>query len=285
MTNDERNPNRNKAKTQCEMIIEHLQAGNSLTQLEALRKFGVYALSQRIGNLKRDGGYDIVSQTIKTETGKHVAQYFMREFSSKFMIEKPKKKAMIYEFSEVCIAGVNHLDAATHLLALVDKTQRVLKHTCKYHISKISYVVASEPLMVKSIKKVANDFKVAICCVVSLEDKYYCDIQEADVTTYSIGAIFCTPDRFKFVIDGNFSYRQYSDGDIDGIRPYDVIMLAEAAGVKAVAFSHTENRYPVFVAQSQRLLLRDFTEMPVQLSFWDRILGRRKEQSKQLVHD
>lgn len=56
------------------MILRYLRDGGKLTTLQALQMFGVMALSQRIGDLKKMG-WPIKSQTIKTETGKHVAQY------------------------------------------------------------------------------------------------------------------------------------------------------------------------------------------------------------------
>jgi hypothetical protein len=56
-------------------ILMHLRMGNSLTVVEALERFGCYALSQRIGDLKRLG-WEIKTEIIKTDTGKHIARYF-----------------------------------------------------------------------------------------------------------------------------------------------------------------------------------------------------------------
>ena len=60
--------------TQAETLLNHLMSGGSLTVGEALQWFGCYALSQRIGELKRDG-VQIVSEMVKLPTGKRVARY------------------------------------------------------------------------------------------------------------------------------------------------------------------------------------------------------------------
>jgi hypothetical protein len=60
--------------TQVTMILNHLIAGGSLTPLESLSLYGVMALSQRIGELKRQG-YPIRSTLVETPTHKHVSRY------------------------------------------------------------------------------------------------------------------------------------------------------------------------------------------------------------------
>ena len=55
-------------------ILNYLRAGNSLTVGEALEKLGIYALSQRCGDLRKMG-YPIKSELIKTESGKHISKY------------------------------------------------------------------------------------------------------------------------------------------------------------------------------------------------------------------
>ncbi len=57
-------------------ILEYLRTGRSLTFLESVQKLGVLALSQRIGELKKMG-WDIKSELIKTDTGKHIARYWI----------------------------------------------------------------------------------------------------------------------------------------------------------------------------------------------------------------
>ena len=61
--------------TQVEILAEALDAGERLTVLSALQKYGIYALSQRAGELHR-AGYPVESRTITTPTGKHVSEYF-----------------------------------------------------------------------------------------------------------------------------------------------------------------------------------------------------------------
>lgn len=56
------------------VILAHLRGGRPLTVGDALTKYGIYALSQRIGDLKREG-YPITSEMVKLPNGKRVAQY------------------------------------------------------------------------------------------------------------------------------------------------------------------------------------------------------------------
>ncbi|MBT9158940.1 MAG: hypothetical protein DDT26_00189 [Dehalococcoidia bacterium] len=59
--------------TQTEWILSRLQRG-PLTALDALNGCGRLRLAARIGDLRR-AGYNIVTTTIETTGGKHVAQY------------------------------------------------------------------------------------------------------------------------------------------------------------------------------------------------------------------
>mgnify|MGYP003681117503 CR=1 FL=1 len=62
-------------------ILAHLQAGNSLTVVGALSMFGCYALSQRIGELKRDG-HVILTKMVETKTSKkQIASYRLAEIN------------------------------------------------------------------------------------------------------------------------------------------------------------------------------------------------------------
>lgn len=63
-----------KAAKQKEMILAHLRVGLSLTVAEALTKYGIYALSQRVGELKRQG-HPITSSLIEVKEGCRVAEY------------------------------------------------------------------------------------------------------------------------------------------------------------------------------------------------------------------
>ena len=63
--------------TQEKAILNHLKHGKSITPLQALRWFGSLRLGARIWDLKRMG-YNILTEIVKTETGKHVAKYSLR---------------------------------------------------------------------------------------------------------------------------------------------------------------------------------------------------------------
>ena len=62
--------------TQAYEILTMLQGGQTLTVGKALRELGVYALSQRVGELRR-AGWPILSRTIETNGGARVSEYFM----------------------------------------------------------------------------------------------------------------------------------------------------------------------------------------------------------------
>jgi len=57
-------------------ILMYLQAGGRLTVAKALTELGVYALSQRCGDLRRMG-WPIQSRTIETNGGARVSEYFL----------------------------------------------------------------------------------------------------------------------------------------------------------------------------------------------------------------
>lgn len=57
-------------------ILTYLQAGGRLTVGKALRELEIYALSQRIGELKRQG-WPIKSTTVETSGGARVSEYFL----------------------------------------------------------------------------------------------------------------------------------------------------------------------------------------------------------------
>jgi hypothetical protein len=65
--------------TQTDSILAHLEAGNRITPIEALSRFGCFRLGARIYDLRRDG-HDISSKTkeVTTRDGKkHVAEYWI----------------------------------------------------------------------------------------------------------------------------------------------------------------------------------------------------------------
>jgi len=61
--------------TQNEKILKHLQDGNSITPLEALKLFGCFRLSARILDL-RGQGHQIITDTV-THNGKKFASYYL----------------------------------------------------------------------------------------------------------------------------------------------------------------------------------------------------------------
>jgi hypothetical protein len=63
-----------KLTPQQQKILEYLLTGKKLTVLTAITELGVYALSQRIGEIKSKG-CPIHTEMITTESGKRVAEY------------------------------------------------------------------------------------------------------------------------------------------------------------------------------------------------------------------
>lgn len=65
--------------TQCYEILMYLQAGGRLTVAKALDELGVYALSQRIGDLKRKYGWEerIKSETKQVGPKTYVSEYWL----------------------------------------------------------------------------------------------------------------------------------------------------------------------------------------------------------------
>ena len=54
-------------KSQKDAILEYLEEGNSITQLDALTLFGCSRLAARIGDLRKDG-WSIQSEMVKVPT-------------------------------------------------------------------------------------------------------------------------------------------------------------------------------------------------------------------------
>ena len=65
-------------ETQQQKILAHLQDGKSITQMEALRRYGCFRLGARIHNLKRQG-VNIVSRLVSTPDGKKFSEYRLSE--------------------------------------------------------------------------------------------------------------------------------------------------------------------------------------------------------------
>ena len=62
--------------TQCGELLRAFQRGERLTVAEALSQYGVYALSQRVGELKK-AGWPIESEWYATAGGAKVKRYFV----------------------------------------------------------------------------------------------------------------------------------------------------------------------------------------------------------------
>jgi len=65
-----------KADTQHYTLLMAFKRGESLTVGVALEKYRVYALSQRVGDLKRMG-WPILSETVQTAGGARISRYWM----------------------------------------------------------------------------------------------------------------------------------------------------------------------------------------------------------------
>ena len=60
--------------TQLQILKEAFDRGERLTVADALTRYGIYALSQRCGELSKV--YALDSKTVRTPSGKHVKEYF-----------------------------------------------------------------------------------------------------------------------------------------------------------------------------------------------------------------
>lgn len=72
-------PSPNDTKGQKRELLAHLMTGNRITVLKALNEFGVYSLSQRLGELRRINGVPIKSRFITTATGKRIKEYWLSD--------------------------------------------------------------------------------------------------------------------------------------------------------------------------------------------------------------
>lgn len=65
-------------KSQYDQILTALRNGARLTSLDALRMFGCFRLASRISDMKKNG-VPIESETVKTDSGKRVSRYYMKQ--------------------------------------------------------------------------------------------------------------------------------------------------------------------------------------------------------------
>ena len=63
--------------SQNKQIADYLNKGKKLTTLDALNKFGCFRLAARIADLRNEG-MNIVTNTIKLENKKQIAQYSVK---------------------------------------------------------------------------------------------------------------------------------------------------------------------------------------------------------------
>jgi hypothetical protein len=68
----------NSNPSQAELIRQHLEAGKTITALEALYEFGCARLSARIHELIHRANLPIDSELV-FENGKHYSRYFIRK--------------------------------------------------------------------------------------------------------------------------------------------------------------------------------------------------------------
>jgi hypothetical protein len=71
----------NKPKTQKEMIIKYLQEHSSIDRLTALNELGVFELSARITELKRQG-YEFMTEN-KTKKNRYGVVFSYKEYKLK----------------------------------------------------------------------------------------------------------------------------------------------------------------------------------------------------------
>jgi hypothetical protein len=64
------------AGSQRTQIINHLMTKGPLTVLTAIKFIGCYALSQRCGELRREG-FPVQSKWVELDNGKKVKQYYL----------------------------------------------------------------------------------------------------------------------------------------------------------------------------------------------------------------
>ena len=63
--------------SQIQQIANYLNKGKKLTPIDALNKFGCFRLAARIADLRNEG-MNIVTNTIKLENKKQIAQYSVK---------------------------------------------------------------------------------------------------------------------------------------------------------------------------------------------------------------
>lgn len=89
--------------TQNEMIRKYLEAGHSLTQIEALNRFGCFRLATRIFELKKSG-MRIKTETVENKsTGKRYARYRLVKEEDEKLVPKPAPEPVAESVQEMRI--------------------------------------------------------------------------------------------------------------------------------------------------------------------------------------
>jgi hypothetical protein len=113
--------------SQTEAIRQHLEAGNTITPLEALSKFNCLRLGARIHNLKA-AGMAICSRLVE-QNGKHFAQYSIPTDSSERKLSELNARDR-YEMTDRLMQG---LKTGALILAVAFSTScTTLKPGCRY---------------------------------------------------------------------------------------------------------------------------------------------------------
>lgn len=80
--------------SQEQLILNHLQSGHSLSQLECLEKFQCMRLASRVNNL-RSQGFDIKTRIVHNEN-KHWAEYFIPQEITLTAVQCGKQEQLLW---------------------------------------------------------------------------------------------------------------------------------------------------------------------------------------------
>ena len=76
MTKRPNTPSQNDTTSHKQLLLAHVMTGKRITPLEALDLYQCFSLSQRMGDLRRDG-IPIQSQLITLPNGKRISEYWL----------------------------------------------------------------------------------------------------------------------------------------------------------------------------------------------------------------
>lgn len=69
-----KNLNKTTSRAQKRAILKHLEEGKTITAAQAMRLFRCERLAARIRELRQDG-YNIITETLTTRSGKRIGEY------------------------------------------------------------------------------------------------------------------------------------------------------------------------------------------------------------------